>query len=145
MELLDRVREYQNLLERKESLAAQVKVNNAAIETAKAELIDQMVDDDCPRISTGGYSFSLSTKTVYSKRSEAELAENGLDFLEVLRDEGLGHIIVERVDPRTLSATMKAYVEENGALSEELNSVIREYQESDIARRRESRAGALKR
>ncbi len=144
MELLDKIREYQNLLERKDALAAQVKENNAAIEAAKEDIAQQMLDDDCPRISTGGYVFSLSPKTIYSKRSEAEIMAAGLDFFTTLREEGLGDIIVERVDPRTLSATMKNYVEENGALSEGLSAVIREYETLDISRRKESRNGGLK-
>jgi hypothetical protein len=138
MELLDMIRNYQSILERKEELAAQTKENNAAIEAAKAQIAQQMVDDDCPRISSGGYSFSLTPKTIYSKRSDAELAESGVEFFDVLREEGLGDIIVETVNPRTLQSTAKAYVEENGELSEGLNSVIKSYDTYDITRRKES-------
>ena len=138
MELLDMVKGYQSLLETKEALAAQTKENNAAIEAAKAEITQQMVDEDIPRISTGGYCFTLTAKTSYTKRSEAELAEGGLDFLDVLREEGLGDIIVEKVDPRTLQSTIKDYVEEHGGLSEGLESVIRSYDYNDITRRKES-------
>lgn len=138
MTLLELVREYQTLLERKDDLAEQTKQNNLAIEDMKAKIANQMVDDDCTQISTGGYSFSLANKTVYSKRSEKDLAEAGLDFLEVLREEGLGDIIVEKVDPRTLSATLKAYVEENGALTEGLDSIVKVFETYDITRRKES-------
>lgn len=138
MELLEMVKNYQILLETKEDLATQVKENNAAIEAAKAEIAQQMVDDDCPRISTGGYTFTLQEKTIYSKRSEDALAEAGVSFLETLREEGLGDIIVERVDPRTLQSTMKGYVEEHGELSEELAKVIMVYETYDIGRRRET-------
>ena len=62
MTLLDMVRDYQTLLERKDTLALQTKENNAAIEAAKAKIAQQMLDDDCPRISTGGYSFTLTPK-----------------------------------------------------------------------------------
>lgn len=74
----------------------------------------------------------------YTKRSDAELAESGLNFLEALREEGLGDIIVEKVDPRTLQSTIKDYVEEHGELSEGLDSVIRSYEYNDITRRKES-------
>lgn len=139
MELLDMVKQYQALLEKKEDLAEQTKANNAAIEAAKAEITQQMVDDDCPSISTGGYKFTLTPKTSYSKRSDEELAESGLDFLGTLREEGLGDIIVEKVDARTLSATMKAYVEEHGELSEGLDAIVRSYDFNDITRRKESK------
>lgn len=138
MVLLEMVKAYQALLETKDALAEQTKANNAAIEAAKAEIAQQMVDDDCPSISTGGYKFTLQAKTSYTKRSDAELAESGLDFLDTLREEGLGDIIVEKVDPRTLQSTIKDYVEEHGELSEGLDSVIRSYEYNDITRRKES-------
>lgn len=139
MELLEMLKGYQALLEKKDDLAEQTKANNAAIEAAKAEITQQMVDDECPRISTGGYCFSLTAKTAYTKRSDAELAESGLDFLDTLREEGLGDIIVEKVDPRTLQSTVKAYVEEHGDLSEGLEAIIRSYDYNDITRRKEKR------
>ena len=139
MDLLEMVKHYQSLLETKDDLAEQTKANNAAIEAAKAEITQQMVDDECPRISTGGYCFSLTAKTSYTKRSEDELAESGLNFLEVLRDEGLGDIIIEKVDPRTLQSTMKAYVDEHGELSEGLDAIVRCYDYNDITRRKEKK------
>ena len=139
MTLLEMVREYQDLLERKDDLAAQTKDNNAAIDDMRERIAQQMIDDDCPRISCGGYNFSLAQKTVYSKRSDAELAESGLDFLATLREEGLGDIIVEKVDPRTLQSTIKAYVDENGGLSEGLDAIIKAYETTDITRRKETK------
>ncbi len=102
------------------------------------------MDDDCPRISTGGYCFSLTPKTSYTKRSDSELAESGVDFLDTLREEGLGDIIVEKVDPRTLQSTVKAYVEEHGELSEGLDSIVRSYEYNDITRRKEKATGGKK-
>lgn len=139
MTLLDMVRKYQELLLEKDRLAALTKENNAAIEAAKTEIAQQMVDDDCPRISCGGYSFSLTPKTSYTKRSEADLAEAGVDFFDTLRGEGLGDLIVETVNARTLQSAMSAYVEEHGELSEDLDRVIRAFDYNDITRRKESR------
>lgn len=139
MTLLDMVRKYQELLVEKDRLAALTKENNAAIEAAKTEIAQQMVDDDCPRISCGGYSFSLTPKTSYTKRSEADLAEAGVDFFDTLRGEGLGDLIVETVNARTLQSAMSAYVEEHGELSEDLDRVIRTFDYNDITRRKESR------
>ncbi len=138
MTLLDLVRELQTFLEEKDRLADRTKANNAAIEAVKNEIAQQMVDDDCPRISCGGYSFSLTPKTSYTKKSEAELAESGLDFFGVLREEGLGSLITETVNPRTLQSAMKAYVDEYGELSDDLAQVIKTYDYNDITRRKES-------
>lgn len=139
MTLLNMVEDYQNLLDEKDRLAELVKKNNAAIEAAKDALAQQMVDDDCPRISHGGYSFSLTQKTAYSKRSEADLAEAGVDFLDCLREEGLGDLIVETVNPRTLQSAMTAYVDEHGKLSEGLLTIVKPYEYSDITRRKETK------
>lgn len=144
MTLLEMVRNYQALLEEKDRLAECTKANNAAIEVAKNEIAQQMIDDDCPRISSGGYSFSLTPKTSYSKKSEADLAEAGVDFFEVLREEGLGDIIKETVAAQTLQSTIKAYVEEHGELSEALSQIVREYEFNDITRRKESKKGGKK-
>ena len=92
MTLLDMVRDYQSLLERKEELADEVKANNALIEEAKANISQQMIDDDCPSISVGGFKFTLTPMTIYSKKSEAELASEGINFFETLREEGLGDV-----------------------------------------------------
>lgn len=97
-----------------------------------------MIDDDCPKISSGGYTFSLSDKTIYSKKSEESLHEAGLDFLEVLREQGLGDIIVETVNSRTLQSTIKNLVEEQGELPAELAEVINSYDTFDIVRRKET-------
>ncbi|MCX4294663.1 MAG: hypothetical protein OSJ56_11490 [Prevotella sp.] len=134
--LTDMVKGLHELLERKDELAAQTKENNAEIEVAKQEIIQQMVDDDCSSIGCMGYNYSLQQKTAYSKRSDEELAAAGVDFLDTLREEGLGDIIVERVDPRTLQSTVKAYIEENGELTEGLDSIIKSYDFSDISRRK---------
>lgn len=144
MTLLEMVRNYQALLEEKDRLAECTKANNAAIEAAKNEIAQQMIDDDCPRISSGGYSFSLTQKTSYSKKSEADLAEAGVDFFDVLREEGLGDIIKETVAAQTLQSTIKAYVEEHGELSEALSQIVREYEFNDITRRKESKKGGKK-
>lgn len=144
MTLLEMVRNYQALLEEKDRLAECTKANNAAIEVAKNEIAQQMIDDDCPRISSSGYSFSLTQKTSYSKKSEADLAEAGVDFFEVLREEGLGDIIKETVAAQTLQSTIKAFVEEHGELSEALSQIIREYEFNDITRRKESKKGGKK-
>lgn len=139
MTLLEMIKEYNGLLNRKEDLEAQTKANNAAIQEAKEQIAQQMVDDDCQKISAGGYSYSLITKTAYTKRSDADLAAAGLDFLDVLREEGFGDIIKETVNPRTLQSAVANFVAENGELTEELNSVLRTYEYSDINRRREIR------
>lgn len=137
MSLLAMVNEYQELLDEKDGLAEATKANNAAIETKKQEIAQQMIDDDCPKISCHGYTFSLASKTMYSKKSEVDLAAAEVDFFEVLREQGLGDLIKETVAPATLRKTVAEIVEEQGKMPEELAEVINSYDTFDITRRKE--------
>lgn len=136
MNLPEMIAGLQQLLERKDQLEAATKETNAKIEAAKAEIAQQMIDDDMPEVTYREFSFKLTQKTKYSKRSDADLAEAGVDFFDVLREEGLGDIIKETVNAQTLQATVNAYIEENGELSEALGNVINVYEYTDIVRRR---------
>ncbi len=137
MSLLEMVNEYQELLTEKDGLAEATKANNAAIDAMKEQIAQQMIDDDCPKISCHGYTFSLSNKTMYSKKSEADLAAAEVDFFEVLREQGLGDLIKETVSPTTLRKTVAELVEEQGDMPEELAEVINSYETFDITRRKE--------
>jgi hypothetical protein len=139
MALIDLIANYQTLLATKEALAEQTKANNKAIEEMKQQIADQMIDDEVTSIGYAGYNFSLQTKTVYSKKSEADLQAAGIDFFGLLRDNGLGDLIVERVDPRTLSASLKQIVEADGELPEELSEAINVYETNDIGRRKQAK------
>ena len=56
----------------------------------------------------------------------------------MLREQGLGDIIVETVNSRTLQSTIKNLVEEQGELPAELAEVINSYDTFDIVRRKET-------
>ena len=131
-----KVREYQKLLERKEELAEATKENNKAKEELEQEICQIMVDEEKPSTVVDGYNYILPQKTEYSKLGEDKLAEKGLDFLDVLREQGLGSIIVEKVDPRTLSSTCNGIVEENGELPEELAEVVSVFEKLTISRKK---------
>lgn len=139
-----KVREYQKLLERKEELADATKENNKAKEALEQEICQMMVDEEKPSTVVDGYNYSLQQKTEYSKLGEDKLAEKGLDFLDVLRGQGLGSIIVEKVDPKTLSSTCRGIVEENGELPEELAEVVSAYEKLTLSRKK-ANTSALKR
>lgn len=144
MTLLEMLEEYNELLETKDGLKEATKKNNEAIEAKKAEIAQQMIDDDVPSISVGGYRFFLQDKTIYSKKSEEVLQAAGLDFLEVLREQGLGDIIVETVNSRTLQSTVKNLVDESGELPVELAEVLNTYDTYEIGRRKDTNKATAK-
>ena len=145
MKLTEMLAQYEVLLDKKDQLAQDTKDNNAAIDKLKAEIAETMIDEDIPSQGYGDYVYSLQDKIKYSKRGEAELQEKGLDFFEVLREQGFGDIIKETVNANTLQSTMKAVADENdGELPPELYEIVSSYEMTDISRRKSTNK-ALKR
>ena len=137
MSILDeRVREYQKVLEEKDRLAEATKENNKLKEELEQEICQIMIDEDKPDTTVDGYKYSLKQETVYSKLGEDKLMERGIDFFELLREQGIGDIIVEKVDPRTLNSTCKGIVEEQGELPEELAEALNVYEKLGISRKK---------
>ncbi len=136
--LLEIVDLYKELLDKKEELAEQTKANNKEIEDVKKDLAQMMIDEECASVSRNGFKYSLQEKVIYQKKSEEALAQNEVPFFDFLRDEGMGDIIKETVDSRTLSSTIKSLVEEVGELPEHFNDYINTYETMDIAKRKET-------
>lgn len=139
--LLDKkVREYKEILDRKDELAEQTKANNAAKEALEQEICQIMVDEEKPNTVVDGFTYSLQQKTMYAKKSEDALAklreEEGLEFFEVLREQGLGDLIVERVDPRTLQSAVAGMVEDADELPEDLAKCLSVYEKLSISKRK---------
>lgn len=132
----DRVREYKVLLDKKDELAKLVKENNKAVEDLEQEIAQMMVDEEKPDTTVDGFKYSLQEKTIYSKIGEDKLMEKGLDFFEVLREEGFGDLIVERVDSRTLNSAMNNLVEETGELPEGLAECLNVYSQLKVSKRK---------
>lgn len=135
LELVDR---YKELRDKKDELAEQVKANNAELENVTQQLAQQMIDDEVPNISRGGFKYILSNKVIYSKRNEADLAKNDKSFFDFLREEGLGDLVKETVDSRTLSSSINSLVEEVGELPEHYSDYITSYEKLDIQKRKDT-------
>lgn len=136
MTLDDKVRAYKDLLDRKDELAELTKANNKELEELEQEIAQMMVDEEKPDTTVDGFKYSLQEKTIYSKIGEDKLMELGIDFFEVLREEGFGDLIVERVDSRTLNSAMNNLVEEIGKLPEDLAECLSVYSQLKISRRK---------
>ena len=136
MTLDDKVREYKELLDKKDELANQTKENNKALDALEQEIAQMMVDEEKPDTTVDGFKYSLQEKIIYSKIGEDKLMEKGLDFFEVLREEGFGDLIVERVDSRTLNLAMNNLVEEIGALLGDLAECLSVYSQLKVSKRK---------
>lgn len=144
MELLEMLNEYQALLEKKDILAKQTKENNQDIKVMMGDIAQEMIDADVPEMAVGDYVFSLRDKTEYSKKSNVDLAEAGLDYFEVLREQGLGDLIVEQVNARTLNTAIKNLVQEEGELRPELEDILNQYETFEVARRKKRNSSLKK-
>ena len=136
MTLDDKVRVYKELLDKKDELAELTKANNKELEELEQEIAQQMVDEEKPDTTVDGFKYSLQEKTIYSKIGEDKLMELGLNFFEVLREEGFGDLIVERVDSRTLNSAMNNLVEETGELTEGLAECLSVYSQLKVSKRK---------
>lgn len=137
MTLDDKVRAYKELLDRKDELEELTKANNEAKKQLEQEICQLMVDEEKPSTVVDGFTYSLQQTTMYSKKSEEVLAEAGIVFFDVLREQGLGDLIVEKVDPRTLQSSVRAMAEENdGELPEELVECLSIYEKLTLSRRK---------
>lgn len=138
-----KIKEYKELLDRKEELENLTKENNAAKEKLEQDICKMMIDEEKPSTIVDGFNYSLSQKVMYSKKSEEDLAalekETGLSFFDVLRDQGLGDIIKETVNPRTLQSTVAAMKEDLGEdqdLPEDLTQCLSIYEKLTITKRK---------
>lgn len=132
MELKKKIEQYNALLERKEQLAVQSVENNKEIERVRRELADMMIDTEVDRISSGGFTFTLSEKVNFSKKG-------GVDeiLFDTLREDGLGDIIKETVNPRTLQSALKEIAEQNdGELPPQYDGLVSVYRYMDVGRRK---------
>mgnify|MGYP000934028036 FL=1 len=134
MTLDDKVRAYKELLDKKDELAEQTKENNKALDDLEQEIAQMMVDEEKPDTTVDGFKYSLQEKTIYSKIGEDKLMKKGLDFFEVLREEGFGELIVERVDTRTLNSAMNNLVEEIGKLPKNLAECLNVYSQLKVSK-----------
>lgn len=132
MSLMDHLDAYNQLLARKDELAQLTTDNNKAIEKARLELTNAMIDEEVEKISRGGYSYTLTEKVQFSKRGGVDE-----ELFETLRNDGLGDIIKEKVDPRTLNATLRELTERNdGELPEQYLDLVSVYRYMDVGRRK---------
>lgn len=105
MNVYELIDAYKELLDRKDELKELTTENNKKVMAARDQLAKAMIEAESPRISRGGFMYSLGEKVEYSKRGC-----NEDEFFDFLRDQGLGDIIKPTVNARTLNSTMKEVV-----------------------------------
>lgn len=137
MDYIDmKIKEYDELLKQKTELENTLKSVKAELDECEQAICDAMEQEEKPCSVVNGYNYSLQVRDIYSKRSDEDLCNEGIDFFQVLRDEGLGDIIKTTVDQRTLTASINNYIEENGELPEQLRNSLNLYTKRSISKRK---------
>lgn len=132
MTMMEQLDAYRDLLDQKEQLAQAVKANNQAIEAARNALADSMVESETQQIIRGGYSYTLTPKTKYSKAAGQDEA-----LMDALRDYGLGALIRETVNAQSLQGAMSTLAEENeDQLPQAFEGLVNVYTFNDVTRRK---------
>ena len=131
--------EYKELLDKKDELKEATTDNNKALEAKRKELAQAMIDAESPKVSRGGFLYSLQDKTKYNKIGDCD--EDA--FFDTLEEHGLGDIIKRTVNAQTLNGAMAGLVEENdGELPEDFTEFINPYQYYGVAKRKETNKAA---
>lgn len=131
--------EYKELLDKKDELKEATTENNKSLEAKRNELAQAMIDAESPKVSRGGFLYSLQDKTKYNKIGGCD--EDA--FFNTLEEHGLGDIIKRTVNAQTLNGAMAGLVEENdGELPEDFEDFIKPYQYYDVGKRKETNNAA---
>lgn len=129
------------LKETKKNLADAVKENNALIEQQENLIVDSLLDmaeaaglDDPSAftVDINGRRYGVKMKSFYSIR-----ADKRDEAFPMLRSLGLGDLIVERVDDRTLTKALEEVADGDGNLPEEYLALpLSSYQKTTITDRK---------
>lgn len=130
MELNELVKELKEARVRKAEVEETLKAIKADVEAAERAVIDKMIDVECDAIRVDGTLFSLRVTEHYS--CPAEFTE---ELFTLLRQDGLGDIIKEKVDPRTLSAALREMAED-GELPADYGRIVNVYEKQSISVRK---------
>lgn len=133
--LLEKIDNYQNILDKIESKKRELELLNVELADIKQELCDEMTNDEIPSITRNGYTWSLVNKTKYSKKAGAEEK-----LFTTLREQGLGDLIQENINAQRFNSAMNAEAENNGgSLPECYADLVNEYSFQDISKRKSNK------
>ena len=131
--------EYKELLDTKDRLKDETTANNKDLEAKRKELAQAMIDAESPKVSRGGFLYSLQDNNKYNKIGGCD--EDG--FFDTLEEHGLGDIIKRTVNAQTLNGAMTGLEKKNGGeLPEDFEEFIKPYQYYDVAKRKETNKAA---
>jgi hypothetical protein len=119
-----KLKEYNKILEELQGM-----VKSIEVELSKRIIPEQLETLELDNIKSGGYTYSVGVRTFASIPVECRQEAN-----KWLRDNGLGALISETVNAKTLSSAITAFIEEKGLKPPE--GLIKVHQEKYISVRK---------
>lgn len=113
----DTFKKYVKLYNEKKDLEVQLKDIKKELIDKEQFLIENLADNDMPRISISG-------KTIYTKINTFAVIKNKKEAMAVLRHEGYGAFIKENYSPQAISKLVRDLLETRGSLPEGFGDVI---------------------
>lgn len=131
--LTERIGALAQLKELKNEIAENLKSCNAQIEQAEKEIIASMLDlADAAGLDVAGRRYGIKVKPFYSIRKDQRD-----EAFAALRALGLGDLIVEKVDDRTLTKALEEAADEEGCLPPEYGILpVSVYEKTSITDRK---------
>lgn len=137
--LLEMIDNYKKLLDKKEQLDKDTKENDANIKSAVAAITDVMIDEEVPSVTRKGFKYTISPRIKFNKIGDARLAEKKVNFFKTLKEAGMGDLIKQTVNAKSLSSACKAAYEENGEeLPDDLKKIVEPFEWMDISMRKDN-------
>lgn len=133
--LVSKIDAYKAALDRLDEAQKHLDLIKEDIQQLKDELTAEMVQEEVTSISRGDFTYSLVSKTKFSK-----IAGKEEELFNVLRENGLGDLIQETVNAQRFNSAMNAEAENNeGELPEVYNELVNKYSFFDISKRKKAK------
>lgn len=133
--IMQKIDAYKAALDRLDEAQKHLDLIKEDIQQLKDELTAEMVQEEVTSISRGNFTYSLVSKTKFSK-----IAGKEEELFNVLRENGLGDLIQETVNAQRFNSAMNAEAENNeGELPEVYNELVNKYSFFDISKRKKAK------
>lgn len=130
--LLEKIDAFKQVIDQIEEKKKELDVLNETMLKIKNEVTQEMMTEEVPSITRGDFTYSLVSKTKYTKVAGSELALHA-----TLRDHGLGDLIQETVNAIRLNSALNIEAENNdGVLPSCYDGLINTYTYQDISKRK---------
>ena len=133
--LLTKIAAYKKALDTVDEINKHLDVAKETANQLKDEICQEMTQEEVDSISYDGYTYSLQSKTKYSKKAGMEP-----ELFQVLRNNNLGDLIQEGVNPMRFNSAMNQEAENNGGeLPECYADLVNVYSFLDISKRKKAK------